>query len=83
VTETTAQPTGKATTNGTLYIVLTRDPTGHWTEGPTIHATSATEAIRQAASEDAGQYVAIPKRSWHPVTVTLEQKTVVKIGDTP
>ena len=41
-----------------------------------VTATSSAAAIRQVARED-GAYVAIPSRSWQPLTVTCEQQTKV------
>ena len=50
--------------------------------GEPVKASSAGRAI--AASLDkggsAGEYVAVPSRSWRPLTVKMEQVTKVTIG---
>lgn len=50
-----------------------------------IEAPNGDAAIRKhvegSRGTGAGQYVAVPARSWKPVTVTVEQTTVVKVGD--
>ena len=52
-----------------------------------VQANTPEHAIRQyaeAAKTEAGTsgtFVAIPARSWKPVKVTVEQQTVVKVGD--
>jgi hypothetical protein len=56
--------------------------------GPNIQARSAQEAIRKFADEGPdrtggvlqGVYVAVPARSWKPVTVAVETKTTIKLG---
>lgn len=58
------------------------DPNGggeSWIRQSNVEADSARAAIQQAAG-DAGTYVAVPVRSFVPVEVTLETKTVVKLG---
>lgn len=45
-----------------------------------VEAHSATDAIRSTVTAS-GVYVAIPSRSFTPTTVTIDTKTVVKIGD--
>lgn len=74
----------------TTYIVLRRarltDATGTddgWrVENSNVPAASAEAAIRLACKTDstpAGTYVAIPARSWKPVTVQAEQTTILKL----
>jgi hypothetical protein len=47
----------------------------------TVEAQTANAAIRSVIDKHgAGQYVAVPARSWKPVTVTIEKTTVVKLG---
>ena len=46
----------------------------------TFKATSANDAIKQAAGDKAGTYRAIPKRSWKPVKVTVHTETTVRLG---
>lgn len=46
-----------------------------------IEAVSSEAAIRQAAEKNgAGEYVAVPARSWAPQKVTVEQKAEVKFA---
>ncbi len=44
-----------------------------------VEATSAKAAIRQTV-EDAGEYVAVPERSWQPQSVKVETQKRLKIG---
>ncbi len=44
-----------------------------------VAASSARRALA-ATDLEAGEYVAIPARSWRPLTVTVEQTTKVTIG---
>jgi len=46
----------------------------------TFKATSAPDAIKQAAGDKAGTYRAIPKRSWKPVKVTVHTETTIRLG---
>ena len=64
------------------YIVL-RLADGDWREhGPRQQARSAHAAIRQALDqEQSGTYVAIPARSFQPVTVTVQTQTVLKLQE--
>lgn len=74
----------------TAYIVLRRfsGPTSDesWIEvlDGAIQATSATDAVRRAAASKSpadGTYVAVPARSWKPVTVQAVQITTIKLGE--
>jgi hypothetical protein len=67
----------------TTYIVLRRSqPTENdWKLDSTVEATSADAAIRKANPKD-GLYVAVPARSWRPVTVRTETTTTIRL-DTP
>jgi hypothetical protein len=56
-----------------------------WQEhGPRQQAVSAEQAIRKAVAAtetpDGATLVAVPARSWKPMTVTVETTTRVKIG---
>jgi hypothetical protein len=66
----------------TSYIVLRQPPgTGGpdiWENYASVEASSATDAIKKTA-DDGGYYVAVPARSWKPVTVTTETKTFLKL----
>jgi hypothetical protein len=71
----------------TTYIVLRRDEDGggiavdRWQTDATVEASSAEAAIRKAMPKD-GLYVAVPARSWRPVTVRTETTTTIRL-DTP
>ena len=55
---------------------------GAWTEWTRMPARSAQSAIRQmlerSPESQTGQFVAVPARSWRPVTVKVETKTALK-----
>lgn len=61
----------------TEYIVLTQNADGDWVIHETVHAATAQAAIR--SGQTAGTYVAVPARSWKPVTVKTETKTVLTL----
>ena len=76
----------------TTYIVLRRDATpvnttasgtlGWRIENSNVPASNAEAAIRLACRQDdapAGTYVAVPARSWKPVTVQAVQHTTLKL----
>ena len=46
---------------------------------PPVEAVSAEAAIRKAVKDKGGTYVAVPLRSWAPVTVTVETKRTLKL----
>lgn len=53
-----------------------------WSQvGPPVECVSAEAAIRKAVDGDkGGTYVAVPVRSWAPVTVTVETKRTLKLA---
>lgn len=80
---------------GTAYLILQKstDPAtatageARWKECGTVHAASSEAAVRAhmntrtAKSNDtASVYVAVPARSWRPITVTVETTTTVKLA---
>ena len=78
--------TEKPAAEPTEYVVLRRaEPdSGVWEIGAHIEARSAPEAIRRTVGKlsgdaQAGTYVAVPVRSWRPVTVTAEVQTRLKL----
>lgn len=68
----------------TEYHILMLEDEGSWTSLGWVNAHSAEDAIRRTAAPSNGPqtYVAVPKRSFKPVTVRIEQKTVLHL-DTP
>jgi hypothetical protein len=74
----------------TTYIVLRRtfdatdegdEPNAYWVVADaSVAAADTTAAIRNVAERlGAGSYIAVPGRSFKPVTVTTETKTVLKL----
>lgn len=68
----------------TAYRVLKRDedPGGGWNVVQILSATSATSAVRSCVStlaekEQAGTFVAVPVRSFRPVTV--QPQTTIRL----
>jgi hypothetical protein len=57
--------------------------TEQWDRVTEVEARSAEHAIRlyaeSAAAEASGTFVAVPMRSWKPVTVKAETTTVLKL----
>jgi hypothetical protein len=73
----------------TGYVILSKNAVNSvggdnmtWHEaGPPVEAVSAEAAIRKAVGgSDGGTYVAIPVRSFKPLTVTVETKRTVKVS---
>ncbi len=63
----------------TTYVVLSKD--GElWRTIAEVDARSAEEAIRQAASSTDTTCVAVPARSWKPVSVRVEQTSRMVLG---
>jgi hypothetical protein len=62
----------------TTYIVLHQASHDTWTFHDSAEASSADAALRKSIGEP-GTYVAVPARSWKPVTVTTETRTVLKL----
>jgi len=60
---------------GGTYTIIARN----------VEAQSPAAAIRKHVESvkdgHGGTFVAVPARSWRPVKVTVEQQTVVKVGD--
>lgn len=68
----------------TDYIVLSKDDSGFWTKetlAPSARsARSAIQAVLTQNGNREGEYVAVPFRSWRPVTVKVETKTALKFS---
>lgn len=65
----------------TEYVVLNKDGEGWKPIVPTVKARSAEHAIREAAGNTPGNYVAVPARSWKPVKVSVDTVPTVKLED--
>lgn len=64
----------------TKYLILTRNLGGDWTAYETFEAHSAGQAVKLAAEQEGdGTYVAIPAKSFKPVTVRTETVTRVHL----
>lgn len=67
----------------TQYVILKQDPgqiDARWIEYGTSEASSSARAIKAVADEaGAGVYVAVPARSWAPLTVKVEQTTRITV----
>ena len=64
----------------TRYYVLRQEENGFWTEySNDVEATSRVAAVKAVVSDEDGRYVAVPHRSWKPLTVTLETKRLFSI----
>jgi hypothetical protein len=73
--------TDKTRTKTTYHVFLEQRQDGAAIYVPVeanVEASNGNEAVRLAAKQ-AGIYVAIPARSFQPVTVTVETQTVVKL----
>ena len=83
--DTPATPLAAAT----RYVVLASTDGHTWKiDGPYQRARNAEHAVRQAvqlrqeSDVDSSQvsFLAVPERSWRPLTATVETKTTVKIA---
>jgi hypothetical protein len=64
----------------TTYIILKADENGDWGAIATgIKASSARRALTAEAVGE-GTYVAVPTRSWKPLTVKVENTVKVTIS---
>jgi hypothetical protein len=70
----------------TSYVVLRLGTSNTWEEVPSafgpdrFKAHSPEAAIKQAAEENGGTFVAVPARSWKPLTVKVEQTRRVTVS---
>ena len=65
----------------TEYLLLEQTKDGDWHVGHKYEASSARAAVRAAlsgANGSEGTFVAIPARSWQPLTATKETKLTLK-----
>jgi len=65
----------------TDYLILMQDDEqpGVWEQHATALASSPARALRISNLKE-GTYVAVPVRSWKPLEVKVEQRTVVTVG---
>ena len=62
----------------TEYVLLTREGDGdRWMKAGTVMASGAEAAIR--ANGESGEWVAVPARSWQPMTVEKVQVPRLKV----
>jgi hypothetical protein len=79
---TTAYRILRLPTTGTSAPSSVQDAVNAIKDVGVITAATKTAAIREAAGKHgAGVYVAVTDKSWKPQKVTIEQTTVVKVGD--
>lgn len=63
------------------YVVLSKNESG-WEVVTTMAGSSAGQAVRKVAeSKGAGTYVAVPARSWQPLTVRVETETRLRVEE--
>lgn len=76
-------PEPAAEKQSTVYLVLTQAAeNGPWTAISTYTAASAKAAVSLAVKDKdakAGTFVAVPARSWQPLTLSVETETKVKL----
>lgn len=65
----------------TEYVVLVREEETSWMllDG-IVRARSAKDAIKAKGATQNAVYVAVPARSWKPLTVSVETKTELKFS---
>lgn len=88
MTSPAAPATPKTAAPPTEYVILAQDLPANksdgqgdgWLKVNKVTARSANEAVKAACGGKAGLYVAIPARSFQPVTVKVETKTTIKLG---
>lgn len=69
---------------GSEYMLLERDESGYWQErGPAIgrDAEHATRKYVENIGASGGTFVAIPRKSFRPVTVRAETVTTLKLEE--
>lgn len=66
-----------------MYVVLSVQADETFKSLGEFEATDAKAAIRSAAkgATEGGTYIAVPKRSWQPITVRVETRQVVVWDD--
>lgn len=65
--------------NKTVYVVMKQGDDDRWQFVNNVTAATGDAAIREAGKE-AGTYVAVPSRSFHPRTVTVQTQLVTKLS---
>ena len=67
----------------TEYVVLCNQPEYGWMEVRKVSARSSDSALRAVVADyspPVEQWVAVPARSWKPVTVKVETKMALKFS---
>ncbi len=85
MTQTAEPPTTPATAKTTYHVLELHDASTYKLVSENIAAGNAEAAIRAHVAKNGGpavpvSYIAVPSRSWKPVTVSVETKTVLKLG---
>lgn len=83
--EPAAPPIEETTTTKTEYVILYAQTAGskNWNESGRAHGHGAENAIRnylKGATDPSGTYIAVPARSWQPLTPKFETQTRLKFS---
>lgn len=81
MSEQEATPTPKPSEPRDYIVLEYVSDSDLWRDHLRVTATSATGAIRAAADNTSGDYVAIPLRSWKPQRVTVATKPTVQMEE--
>jgi hypothetical protein len=69
---------------GAEYMLLELEDGGHWNERGLVTGRDAAHAIRkqaEALNVDESTFVAVPAKSWKPLTVRAETVTTLKLEE--
>jgi len=81
VTAEAPAPAKKKAKEQTMYVVLELNESyGSWVDAGNIVAAVNAEAAVRKVAKGAGSFVAIPTRSWKPLTVKVETVEKVTFG---
>jgi hypothetical protein len=69
----------------TAYIIFQKEEgvaslPDRWRRITGVSASSSKRALAAVELKEGGEYVAVPSRSWKPLTVAIEQTTKITIG---
>jgi hypothetical protein len=78
-----AEPEPKAAKQDTAYLVLSKDADKDWwIAAGTYNAASSKAAVSahvKAKGSTVGTFVAVPERSWHPLTLKVETQPKITL----